>query len=160
MNKHTLRAFSFGMIFAVSATAAYNLNFAKENPQKVNISTAKQILNKDGYVILPKAEFKKLTEQAPKPKIEETKKNTETTDNRAGNSTQSSIINYQLTIDKGMGTNQIGIILAAAKIIDDKKAFEEYLVSNNYQTRIQLGTYDLTNNMGYEQIAKIITKSK
>jgi CRISPR/Cas system-associated protein endoribonuclease Cas2 len=152
MNKHILRAFSVGMIFTVSASAAYDFHFAKKEPQKITVSAAKQILNNEGYVVLKKAEYKKIIKKPAIQKTEETNINSDTPNKDE--------INYQLSIEKGMSSSQISALLAAAKIIDDNKAFAEYLISNNYQTKIQLGTYNLTNKMGYEQIAKMITKSK
>ncbi len=158
MNKHTLRTFSFGILFAVCTSAVYSYSFAKDNQQKLNINEAKEILHKAGYVLLTKNEYKKISAKASEPKSEAVKEAPGSHDS-AENNNPTGVINYRLTIEKGMSSSQISTLLAAAKIIDDNKAFNDYLISHNYQTKIQLGTFDLTNKMSYEQIAKMITKT-
>ena len=57
-----------------------------------------------------------------------------------------------------MTSSEIAAKLAQNKIVMDEEDFAEYLIKNDYQTDIQLGSYSLTNRMSYDQIAKMITK--
>ena len=57
-----------------------------------------------------------------------------------------------------MTSSEIAAKLAQNKIVMDEEDFAEYLIKNDYQTDIQMGSYSLTNRMSYDQIAKMITK--
>ena len=57
-----------------------------------------------------------------------------------------------------MTSSEIATKLAQNKIVKEEEDFAEYLIKNDYQTDIQLGSYSLTNRMSYDQIAKMITK--
>lgn len=89
----------------------------------------------------------------------EPKKDT-TKDTAKKETTKEPIVKYQLTIKKGMTPNQIAEKLKAAKIIDHQGNFVEYLIKNKYHEKIQLGDFNVTNEMDYKEIAVIITKGK
>lgn len=59
-----------------------------------------------------------------------------------------------------MTTGEISLQLRNAEIIEDEVEFEQFLIKNGYNTKVQIGIFQLHNKMTYEEIAKIITKNK
>jgi cell division protein YceG involved in septum cleavage len=47
--------------------------------------------------------------------------------------------------------------LVSAGLITDRAAFEQYLNERNLVTKINIGEYQLSQDMGYEVIADMIT---
>ncbi|MDE3839603.1 aminodeoxychorismate lyase [Bacillus methanolicus] len=167
MNKRTVRAFALGILFSVSLIGTYYYFFQNENG---SISKAKQTLEDKGFIVLSQSEFTKLQKHSHRKseaeQYQETAENAEKSIHTNNDHVQASsvaeenkIISYELKITDGMNTEQIATILANVRIIEDAEDFEEYLSKNGYSTRIQLGTFLLTNEMDYSQIAKILTKS-
>lgn len=158
MNKRGIQAFSFGIIFTVSLLGSYYFYFEKSNVQTIN--EAKSLLKSKGYTILTQVEYQQLKEKKTSQikstitpqKKEQSKKQTVTqnTDEKA----------YQLQVTTGMASGEIAKLLAENKIIENAMEFERYLITHHYETKVQLGTYSLTNKMDYKQLAKIITKSE
>lgn len=58
-----------------------------------------------------------------------------------------------------MSSGEIAKVLEDNHIVKDRQEFAQYLIAHNDQAKIQLGTYNLTSSMNYNQIAKIITKT-
>lgn len=163
MNKHALRGFSFGMIFAVSMIGTYFYYFEKPNHKKVDVISAKNQLQKHGYIVLTDDEYKKTEKMLAD-------KKSSSTENQAkkevvNQSSDTSLNNnmdekkYHLNVVSGMGSNEIAKLLAEQKMIDNEKEFDQFLITHHYQTKIQLGIYELSNKMSYQQIADLITKS-
>ncbi|EIJ78871.1 aminodeoxychorismate lyase [Bacillus methanolicus PB1] len=168
MNKRKVRAFALGILFSVSLIGTYYYYFQIGNE---SISKAKQTLEDKGFIVLSQSEYTKLQKQLHRKseaeQNQETAKNvkksihTENDNIQASDSDaeENNVISYELKITSGMNTEQIATILSNVRIIEDAEDFEEYLSENGYSTRIQLGTFHLTNKMDYSQIAKILTKS-
>ncbi|AIE60740.1 endolytic transglycosylase MltG [Bacillus methanolicus] len=171
MNKRTVRAFALGILFSVSliGSAYYFLQNGKSS-----LSKAKQSLEEKGYIVLSKSEYTNLQKQSKRKNEEkqsqETVKKTENSPlnvhTEKGNeqssgsySEENNVISYELKITSGMNTEQIASILSNVRIIKDAQDFEEFMSNNGYSTKIQQGTFHLTNKMNYSQIAKILTKS-
>ena len=45
-------------------------------------------------------------------------------------------------------------------MIEDAGDFDQYLMDNGYSRRICVGTYEIELGVGWEKIAKIISKTK
>jgi hypothetical protein len=164
MNKRRIQAFSLGIIFTVSVLGSYYFYVDKPSDQ-LNINEAKSLLKSKGYTILTQAEYSNLKDssqtkttttkkqqQSKGPAKDLSKKQTTTQDNNEKT--------YQLQVTAGMASGEIANLLAKNKIIENAMEFEQYLITHQYETKVQLGTYSLTNKMDYEQLAKIITKSE
>jgi hypothetical protein len=166
MNKRTVRAFALGMLFSTSLIGTYYYFFHNESG---SLMEAKQLLEDEDFIVLSKAEFANLQQQSkeksePEQKPESDRKSVREKENKNEHtadrhSEENKVISYELKITSGMNTEQIATILANVHIINDAKEFEEYMSKNGYSTKIQLGTFHLTNEMDYSQIAKILTKS-
>lgn len=63
----------------------------------------------------------------------------------------------ELTVTRTTSSNDVAYALANAGIIDDAEEFNDFLCNNGYDRKIQNGTYTITSDMSYEDIAKIIT---
>ena len=168
MNKRSVRSFAFGLILAVTLIGSiyYFQNDSKQPTLEVNEATS--LLEKKGYIVLKESEYNTLKDKAP---IQDEKKQPEdkeipipeNTERKVeipppAENTGDSIINFQLEVESGMTSSEIATKLAQNKIVKDEEDFAEYLIKNDYQTDIQLGSYSLTNRMSYDQIAKMITK--
>jgi|SRR5699024_4798601 len=64
---------------------------------------------------------------------------------------------YSLTINEGMASSEISSVLEDNNIIDDAEKFNRFLETEGYELKVQIGTYEVSNNMDYEEIAHIIT---
>ena len=63
-------------------------------------------------------------------------------------------------IQKGMASETVTDILVKGGIISDGGAFNLYLQQSGCEERIQTGSFTVNSSMSYEEIAKIITRSK
>jgi len=80
---------------------------------------------------------------------------TGTTDNTTATGEEISI-----TVSAGSGSETLAASLLRAGLIDDSKAFNDYMVSNGYATRIRVGTFQIPMGSTYEEICKIVTGAK
>jgi homospermidine synthase len=169
MNKRTVRAFSLGILLAVIL-----LGFGRNGQSTLNLTDAKEKVEDEGFIVITKEEYDKLAgqsvnEEDSQPPAEgqadkETETDTEKEEETAPQEEQpakdeSSIIHFTLEIESGMNSEQIAVILEQKKVIDDSDSFEQYLLDHDYNTKVQIGSFDLTSEMSYEEISKIITKS-
>jgi hypothetical protein len=67
---------------------------------------------------------------------------------------------YTLEISKGTSSDGVARLLKQSGLIDDSADFDSYLCKNGYDKRIQNGVFKIPSGAGYEEIAKIITRSK
>lgn len=61
------------------------------------------------------------------------------------------------TTKPGIVTEDIAEILYDKKVIDDKRKFEKFLEDNGYSAYIQIGKFEVTTDMTYQEIADVIT---
>ena len=64
---------------------------------------------------------------------------------------------YVLTIYRGYSSWTVAKILAQESIVDDAKAFDDYLCRNGYDKRIRVGSFVIPEGSDEATIAKIIT---
>ncbi len=65
---------------------------------------------------------------------------------------------YTLEIRQGMNSPDVSGKLEESNIIESAEQLEEYLRSMDWESSVQIGTFEVNNNMSIEEIAKIITK--
>jgi hypothetical protein len=164
MNKRTAQAFALGILFsAIFLWAGSNVIADKQTEKKVTVSDAKQLLEDKGYTIVDSGEFAKLTEKKPEEKTEE-KPKAEDPAEKAENSTETKEVKeekkFTLVIAGGMTPGDVAVMLKSQGIIDDESKFERFLIDRGYHTKVQIGRYELTGGMDYDQIAKVITKNR
>ncbi|WP_010650883.1 endolytic transglycosylase MltG [Oceanobacillus massiliensis] len=59
-----------------------------------------------------------------------------------------------MTISPGMASSDISSLLAENQIIQDASEFNSYLDEHDYSLQIQIGSYELTSDMSFYQIAE------
>ena len=63
-----------------------------------------------------------------------------------------------MTIVAGMHSYEIAEKFKELGLVDDAKAFDDFLCDNDYASLIREGSYKIAKESSYEEIAKIITK--
>jgi hypothetical protein len=162
MNKMTARAFSIGILLAVSILGMVYY-FSDSSKQTITKEEAKTVLEEEGLVVLEEKEYNELLDTAVQEQKNSTSQQppaeTPAAPEQPAQPAQPEVVTYQLVITEGMLPSDIAEVLGANKIVSDVHEFNDYLINMGYHTDVQLGTYDLNSQMGFEQIAKIITKN-
>lgn len=162
MYKGNVRSFAFGILFSVSLIGTSFFIF-EEKPD-TTIQEAKAILKEEGFITLSKEEYenleKKNTEKTAEVEEKAEKVKQEDEPPTEEEETEKDDTPFQLEIVSGMNTEEISSILEVANIIEDKNDFEQFLIDHDFNTKVQVGVFELNNSMGYEEIAKTITKNK
>ncbi len=78
-----------------------------------------------------------------------------TTEEKKDATTQAATVSF--TVTKGMYSEKASETLAYLGVVKDAKAFNTYLINNNYADHLRAGTYTLTPGEDYYSIAKKIT---
>ncbi|MBT2687125.1 endolytic transglycosylase MltG [Bacillus sp. ISL-47] len=156
MNKRNTRAFAFGVLISVLIMGFayfFNKDDLPENA-KLDESAAKAFLKREGYIVLTDEEHANLQKSLQDPK-ETTAHEADQTQKEPSESPTA----YQLEIASGMTPGEIAEQLEKENIVEDAAEFGDYLEEYGYSKKIQLGTFELTNQMSFKDIAKTITKS-
>lgn len=153
MNRQSLRAFSFGILFAtiILTIFYYQRSETKSNPEKV----AKEYIQTNNLKVLSSKEYDEYKHL--KEKVVQLKKETEAPSNEKVKTEQKEIT-YTLTIRRGMTSGQVASLLESAHIVTNAKSFKNYLADRNMTYKIQIGQYHLNNQMSFPEIAGLITK--
>lgn len=157
VNKYRLRAFSFGIIFTVAVIGTYYyffMNIEQTTVAAPTIEQAKKVVVAHDFVVLTKKEHLKLEQANEQLKTlkEQQKKQPEK------EKQEKKIETYTLKVKTGMTSDDIAQLLKKAQIIDSERDFIDFMAINGYSKSIQLGSFKLTDEMSYEQIAKTITR--
>lgn len=149
MDKRSTRAFSFGLLLSAILLLIFQQFFNGEVVQK-EPTISNQLEEKNVEIAKLKAEVAQWQtdyEDLVAEKAKESDKNT-----------KSKTKKYTLTISEGMSSKEISSELEKAEIISDAKAFNDFLGERKLQRYIQIGKYELDNEMNFEQMAEAITK--
>ncbi|TKC19914.1 endolytic transglycosylase MltG [Robertmurraya kyonggiensis] len=153
MNKRSVRSFSIGILFA--ALLIFISGFGKETD--LSLKKAKEVLKDEGYVVVTKEDYAKLSAAQTKEVPEKTEE--QKVETKAPEKEEVKVVHFALEITSGMSTGEISSKLKQANVLDNEKEFEQFLIENGYHTKVQVGTFELNSEMNHEEIAKIITKS-
>lgn len=164
MNKRTAQAFALGILFsAIFLWAGSNVIADQQTDKKLTVSDAKQLLEKKGFTVMDSGEFAKLNENKPEEKADE-KAKAEAPAKKAETPAEKEEVKedkkFTLVIAGGMTPGDVAVMLKSQGIIDDENKFERFLIVKGYHTKVQIGRYELTGGMDYDQIAKVITKNR
>ena len=69
-------------------------------------------------------------------------------------------VELTFVIQSGMYSEAVTRILVQNGVITDEVGFNEYLSSTGYDEMIQTGSFTVNSSMSYEEIAKIISRTK
>ena len=84
----------------------------------------------------------------------------ETASEAATETTQESGTDISVTVSAGSGSRTVCNRLEEAGVITDAAEFDKYLCDQGYSKRICVGTFEIPADASWEEIAKIITRSK
>lgn len=155
MNKRNTRAFALGVLMTTSLLGAYYYSTNETNSTSLTMEKAEAYLANKGYVIVLESDHKEMETQLTNAsqKLEELEANL--LDNKEQTSDS---VTYKLKIVSGTTPSEIAEILKQKKIISDSTDFETFLIDNEYQTKIQVGTFTVNSAMSLNEISKLITK--
>ncbi len=88
-----------------------------------------------------------------------TEKETETEEETEEQPPKPQAITASIEIRSGMFSEAVSRLLEEAGIISNAAEFNMYLENNGYSERICVGTFTVSSDMSYEQLARIITRS-
>ena len=63
-------------------------------------------------------------------------------------------------IVKGDSSDTVSKRLEEIGLVEDAKTYNRYLCNNGYDRKLNIGSYKITKGMSYEEIAKIITRTR
>ena len=100
-------------------------------------------------------------EPEPTPEVmPEPAKEPEEASESAAETTQESGTDISVTVSAGSGSRTVCNRLEEAGVITDAAEFDKYLCDQGYSKRICVGTFEIPADASWEEIAKIITRSK
>ncbi len=108
---------------------------------------------KKGYIEVKKTTYADLEQEVElwKQKYAELKKK------KATSPEKTAVKRMHLNINDGMTSKEVSKQMEKAKIIKDANEFNDYLSAKKWQQSIQIGDYELTSEMGMQEIAETIT---
>lgn len=172
MTKNGLRGFGTGIFVACAVIAIYYYMFSHLNSTALGHQTntangltqtrVDQYLANKGQIAVDQATFNEWQSDqqnsAPAKSSAPTKSTGSTQKNQTTSPAKPTVTKMVLTIKSGMSVSDIAKTLEQNKVIKDQQAFYNFMVKNKLDTKIQLGTFNVSSNMTTAQIAKAITK--
>lgn len=95
---------------------------------------------------------------APTPTIRPTKAPTPTMSPAPTSNPEEEVITATISVEPGNTAKAVCKKIEAAGIVKDGEALKNYIVRNQMADFINVGTYTLSSDMTYEEIAKILTE--
>lgn len=178
MSKDSLRGFAGGLIIAAALFAVFYYQVfhipnktaaASINQSSVNkyLSNNKQVaVNKNDYAAMKdaiKQANAKANSQSSNNKTSSDTKKSNTTGSTPQSSSKNSSSNskvYQadITIKSGMSSAEVSSQLKNKNIIKDDNNFNNYLESHQLMRYVQIGTFHVSSDMSFAQLANVITR--
>ncbi|MGX1453593.1 cell division protein YceG involved in septum cleavage [Cytobacillus horneckiae] len=153
MNKRNTRAFAFGVFFSAMIIGIVYLQSKDDSKETANdLVNARSLIEKEGYVILSEAEYNDRIETEAAAKEEKAKEEGHTDNN------EPKMAKHALTIETGMLPSDLAKQLLEKNIIEDADKFASYLDEYGYSKKLQVGTFEVNNEMSFKEIAELISK--
>lgn len=171
MSKNGLRGFGTGIFVACAIIAIYYYMFSHLGSSPSTKSNAGKAITQDqvnlylanhGQIAVDQATFNKwqISQSQPStsksPSSSASKSSTKNTSPTSP--APSKVVKMTLTIKSGMTVWDVATTLEQNKIIKNKQTLYDYMLKNNLDTTLQLGTFQVSSDMSTAQIAKTITK--
>ena len=93
-------------------------------------------------------------EETTEKKEETTEKKEDTTEKKEEAKTSDG--DKEITVSSGMGSEEIAALLEEAGLVDSATKFNEWLVENDYDSKLHVGTFKIKAGSKYEDIVKIL----
>lgn len=176
MTKTGLRGFALGIFISCALVALYTYFLAPTSHSKSTTQSGKtpltsqnveQYLANHGKIAVDQATFTKWQSAEQKTSGPSSKTNTQSKSSGSGTPSSSSttntgstntVIKTTLNITNGMDVWAVANQLKQDNIIKDPQALYDYMLKNNLDKYLQLGTFNLSSSMTLSQIAHAISK--
>jgi len=159
--KQLLRTYAFGLLTATAIIGIYYFFIEDHSPEVVNLAMTEtdmiSELESSGYFIYqtePNIIDQSENNKAKQEPTEDEDVNSNTADQDTDETNDN--LDFTLTIEPGMSISQIANYLSIANIIDSEAELIDYLVENDYATNIQVGQFNLNQEMSLEEVVEII----
>lgn len=129
----------------------YFKNDSKKNSDGKKVKTENTTCSSNDVIKETKEEINKDTE-----KKEETTKEETTEQETTIQETTESGDKVTIEISKGTSSDDAAKVLKEAGLIDDEKAFDDFMKENNYESKLKIGSYSIEKGADFEQIAQKI----
>lgn len=129
----------------------YFKNDSKKNSDGKKVKTENITCSSNDVIKETKEEINKDTE-----KKEETTKEETTEQETTIQETTESGDKVTIEISKGTSSDDAAKVLKEAGLIDDEKAFDDFMKENNYESKLKIGSYSIEKGADFEQIAQKI----
>ncbi|MGM7701994.1 hypothetical protein ACSVDE_09705 [Pseudalkalibacillus sp. Hm43] len=154
-----LRGFGAGLIVAAGILALVhyqgsdNQEVKAEGSESITYEEVKTYLKNEGLVAVEEAQFEQLqaAQTGEKKPSEDTKEKSEE------EAKEEQVHSTTLVIQKGTSTGEVTNFLENQKIIKSSDELLNYLRSNNMESKVRFGNYEVNSNMSIAEIAKTIT---
>ncbi|OES44363.1 endolytic transglycosylase MltG [Domibacillus iocasae] len=146
MIKQSIRSFGFGLL-ASSASLFIFSYIEKNEPAELSTEEIIQLLKEDGYNIQKSIPEKEAESASDPQETNETKKQAE----------EPAVRPITMSVEPGMSSNEIAAKLKELGVIEQEAAFNQYLTTNGYADKLQVGSYTFQNEMTDKEIAEVLT---
>ncbi|MFZ3580463.1 hypothetical protein [Virgibacillus sp. DJP39] len=156
--KQTLRTFSIGLFTAGIILLAIVLFDEDTSNEKASLSHKDTVeaLEKDGYHVLSDKEYISLSVKSETSSEEKEKQSTKD-EKKQEVPKKKEPQTFTLKIQPGLASSSISSLLEKNGIIKNADAFNKYLEDNDYSQYVQIGTFEVTDQMTFNQLAETIT---
>lgn len=143
----------------------YFKNDSKKNSDGKKVKTENTTCSSNDVIKETKEEINKDTEKKEETtakdnkevtKKEETTKEETTEQETTIQETTESGDKVTIEISKGTSSDDAAKVLKEAGLIDDEKAFDDFMKENNYESKLKIGSYSIEKGADFEQIAQKI----
>lgn len=138
----------------------YFKNDSKKNSDGKKVKTENITCSSNDVIKETKEEINKDTEKkeetTAKDNKEVTKKEETTEQETTIQETTESGDKVTIEISKGTSSDDAAKVLKEAGLIDDEKAFDDFMKENNYESKLKIGSYSIEKGADFEQIAQKI----
>ncbi|NCU17895.1 endolytic transglycosylase MltG [Pallidibacillus pasinlerensis] len=165
MNNIKLRFFGAGMLLVAVVLFIYVQFFDKTDQEEV-----KNALEKDGFTVVATDEFQGLKDKvkqleqekeqliAEQQKTEDKQSEEQTKEEETKEEEPEQPEKVVVKIESGMSLSDIADRLKEHQIIEDTKAFKDFMIEKEYERYVQIGDFEFTKGMSLEEIADVITR--
>jgi len=104
-----------------------------------------------------KGEQDKASDKQKDTKTKVTDKDSKSENDNDNEKEEEEVKKVTFTTEAGVVSQDIADILIEKKVIDDRQKFLDYLEDNDYSPYIQLGTFEVTTDMSFKELAETVT---
>lgn len=162
--KQPIRIFSIGLFTATFILFTLYL-FLEEDENKNNVDYSieelSEIVEEKGYRVITEEDYITLSLLNDPEQAEEATTNSEedheNEDDQQTSEDEEKTVSYQLEVTEGMLPGDVSELLEDNDIINNASELNDYLEDHGISTRIQLGSFELNNEMSISEIATVLT---